>query len=478
MTQDTAAPAGQINTNEHQPSIDTSAKVIQLRPPSRWQDPLKLIETEAPSKIGRIVLWSVASLTLLMIVWACVGKLDIVAGAEGKLASQTLLKIVQPAESGVVKELLVKEGDSVKAGQILVRLDPTVARAETASVSNDLQAQRLQVRRLEAELSHTPLMPKAGEDSALFAQVHSQYLARQKAYRDNLAQEQSLLQKAEFERRSALEIQAKLEQTLPSYKKTAEAYSTLEKAGFFGNLASEEKRREALEKGKDLAAQTASVAALNATITAQQKRISQLQSNYQADLQKELAEVRQKIGQLEPSFDKSSYKSGLMELRSPQDGTVKDLATTTIGAVVQPGTVVLTIVPKNEPLFADVAVKNEDIGFVQVGQKVQVKFAAYPFQRFGMLSGTLTHLSVDASEPSNPPANNAATKSNTSSQASTTYKARVQLDSQVLQAPNGEKLALQPGMQVLAEIHQGKRTVMQYLLSPVRKALSEAGHER
>ncbi len=267
----------------------------------------------------------------------------------------------------------------------------------------------------------------------------------------------------------------------------AEARSKLEKEGFFGNLASADKQREALEKAKDLDAQHSTVAALNATIAAQQMRISQIHSNYKAELQKELAEIRAKIAQLQPSMDKTAYKEGLMELKAPQDGVIKDLATTTIGAVVQPGTVILTLVPKDEKLYADVQIKNEDVGFVQVGQKAQIKLATYPFQRYGMLTGKVVHLSADATETGkNTTQNNAGSNNSNSGTtdnsniASTvaTYKARVQLDKQVLVDAQGNRLLIAPGMQVVAEINQGKRTVLEYLLSPVQKAVSEAGRER
>jgi hemolysin D len=480
---DAATRASAVNGTP-QPNANSmqqpGAKVIPLRPPSRWHDPLQLIQNEPPSQIGRIVLWSVSVLILILIAWATFGQLDIIATAEGKLVPQTLVKIVQPAEPGVVRQLLVKEGDHVTSGQVLARLDTTLATADKTGIAVDLATQQMQVRRLEAQLKEQPMLPKAGDDPVLYAQVQSQYTAHRKAFLDSLDQEKSLLTKAEHERKSATEILNKLEQTLPTYKKSADAYAKLEKEGFIAGIAAADKQREAIEKTKDLDAQRATVAALHATIAAQQKKINQLHSAYKNELQKELADVRAKIAQLQPNLNKSIYREGLMELKAPQDGVIKDLATTTVGAVVQPGTVILTLVPQGEQLYADVQIRNDDVGFVQIGQRAQIKLAAYPFQKYGMVNGKVIHISADATEvnPSNKLTNTANDKSDRTAAAMSTYKARIQLDQQTLAGPRGGNLMLAPGMQITAEIHQGKRTVMEYLLSPVQKAVSEVGRER
>jgi HlyD family secretion protein len=469
------------NKAQAAPAPARQAKVVPLRPPSRWHDPLKLIQDQAPSDTGRIILWTVSSLVLLLIAWAAFGRLDIIAAADGKLATQTLVKIVQPAEAGVVKQLLIQEGDTVKAGQVLARLDTTLASADKTGIANDLAAQQMQMRRVQAELADQPMLPKAGDDPDRYAQVHSQYTAHRKAYLDGLDQETSLLAKAEHEKRSAGEVLAKLEQTLPTYKRSADAYARLEKDGFIAGLAADEKRRDAIERAKDLDAQRSTVASLDATIAAERKKINQLQSTYRSELQKELAEIRARIEQLQPNLDKTLYKEGQMELRAPQDGVIKDLATTTIGAVVQPGTVVMTLVPQGEQLYADVNIKNEDVGFVRVGQSAQIKLATYPFQQYGMLTGKVIRVSADATEA---PRQNAAASSNSSAQddiqptTTATYKARIKLDAQTMKDPQGNSLVLSPGMQVVAEINQGQRTVLEYLLSPVRKAIREAGRER
>ena len=325
----------------------------------RWNDPLRLIHNDAPGNIGRIVLWIVCALCLLLIAWAAFGRLDIVTTAEGKLVPKSLLKIVQPAEAGVVRQILVQEGDLVFAGQVLARLDATLANADRAAVVTDLATQAMQERRVVAEITGKPFLPKKADDPALFTQVKGQFTARQRSQQDAIDQEKSLQLKAQNEHQSAVQVLDKLQKTLPTYQQTAAAYQRLESEGFVSNIASAEKQRDAIEKAKDLDAQSATVAALSATIDAQKKRIAQLQSGTQSDLQKDLAELRGRLEQLRPSLDKSIYREGLMELKAPQTGTVKDLATTTEGAVLQPGSVLLTLVPAGEQLFADVYIKTK-----------------------------------------------------------------------------------------------------------------------
>lgn len=466
--------------NQAAATAGTSGNDHRLPAAGRWHDPLGLIQNSGPSRGCRIVLWSISLLIGILIIWAVFGKLDIIATANGKLVPQTLLKIVQPSEAGIVRRLEVNEGDYVKAGQVLVRLDATEASADQAGVASDLHQQRLQQRRIRAALTGRPMQAARGDDRQLFEQIQRQDQAHRKAFSDSLEQEQALLEKAGHERRSASQIKDKLEQTLPTYQRAADAYQQLQQQGFFSALAAADKQREAIERSRDLEAQRSALAALDATIAAQKLRITQLHSSYHSDLERELAEIRARIAQLQPSLDKSQYRTGLMELTAPQDGIIKDLATTTVGAVVQPGTVIMTLVPLDEHLYVDVHVRNEDIGFVQVGQKAKVKLAAYPFQKYGMLDGTITRLSADAAE--NGAASGNSNRSNDHSAApennGATYKARIQLEHQTLIDPQRKRLPLAPGMHAVAEIHQGTRTVLAYLLSPMRKAAQEAGRER
>lgn len=168
-----------------------------------------------------------------------------------------------------------------------------------------------------------------------------------------------------------------------------------------------------------------------------------------------------------------------LELRAPQDGVVKELATTTVGAVVQPGTVLLTLVPREEPLVAEVYVRNQDVGFVREGQSVRIKLAAYPFTKYGILEGTVRTLSADASRVGGAVAagKSPGDANETAPGAQSPFKALVELGRQELHA-NGLRLPIVAGMRIQAEVREGKRTVLEYLLSPVRQVTDEAGRER
>lgn len=441
---------------------------------------LLAIQESPPPKLPRAALYTVAALCAAVLAWACFGKLDVVAVADGKLVPQTYVKIVQPAEAGVISEILVAEGDFVRADQTLIRMDPTLARAEGQNLSDDLALRRLTLRRIDAELAGRPLLAAAGDPPGLLAQVQQQGAQRAQAYQDGLAQETAQRRRLEQELKAAQETLQKLRVTLPSYEHAAVAHRKLVSEGFYGALAGNEKEREALEKAQDLKTQAAVAEGLQQAIIAQDRKAASLTSNYRSQLQAERTDAVAAIARLEQDTRKVVFKQGLLELKAPQDGVVKDLATTSRGAVVQPGMVLLTLVPRGETLLAEVQVRNEDIAFVQVGQPVKLKLAAYPFQRYGLLDGTVLTIAADAQGVTTARAQQVSDGAPAKT-ATAGYKALVKLKAQHLVAQDEaglHKFALEAGMQASAEIHQGERTVMEYLLSPLSRTLQEAGRER
>lgn len=427
-----------------------------------------------PAPLPRAVLYAMLGLLGTLLVWAYLAPLDIIAVAPGKIVPQGYLQIVQPSESGVIKEILVTEGAQVKAGQVLARMDARLSEADSRQLQNELKLKRLQLRRIDAELTGVPLRRLADDPPELIAQVEAQLHARRRAHLGALEIERAILVKAEQDLRGAQEVEAKLQKTIPLFIQHEAAYDQLVKDGFAGKLMHLERQRDRIEKEQDLRAQQFNIASLTATISQVNKRIAQITSSYHQQLQNERIDAESYFHKLQQDWAKQSHRHALLDLKAPQEGTVKDLATHTLGSVVSPGTVVMTLVPRGDALLAEVWVTHLDAGRVEPGQEVKLKLTAYPFQHYGMMDGRVKHISPDAGEPAD---QKSARNAGIQDLPASAFRALIELPEAFIQA-QGKRHRLSPGMQVSAEIHLGTRTVLQYLLSPVQKTLHEAGRER
>lgn len=453
-------------------------KLPILNPEVDYHDfspPLLRLQSSPPNPLGRKVLWCLLALLAGLALWAFIGRLDIVAVAEGKLIPESYVKIVQPAESGIVKEILVREGQAVSAGQVLMRMDTLITEADAKAIDADYQRKRLSLRRIEAELSDQTFKIQSDDPATLAQEIAAQYRANRNALEAALAEERTNLLKAKQDMAAAEQVKVKLEAVLPHYREQDKAYEKLVKDGFAGSLMGSDKKRERLEKEQELQTQGFLIQSAKATIQQSEKKLAQIESDYKRQLHAERNDIQGQFDKLAQEVAKQTHKQALQELKAPQDGFVKDLATHTSGTVVQPGTILLTLVPKDEILRAEVWVSNEDIGFVRQGQAVKLKFAAFPFQKYGMVEGTVEHVSADAAD-GNTATNGSATDSTKKSQP-LVYKALVRLKTMAL-AMDSQQFLLSAGMQTNAEIWLGDRTVVEYLLSPVKKAWHEAGRER
>lgn len=448
------------------------------------------IQAQPPTPFARALLYSLLIMLGLLLIWAIFGKLDVVASAEGKLLPQSYLKIVQPSEQGVIRDILVEEGQHVKAGQTLMRMDATLTEADGKTLEADTQGKRLALRRIDAELAGRPFAKKPGDPGDLYTQTLAQYRVNRTAYETALSQERSLHDKAQSDLSAAEEIRTKLLKTLPHYRQQDEAYEKLAKDGFASKIMANDKARERIEKEQDLKSQEYLIQSAQASLTQSSRKLAQITADYRRQLQIERADTEDKLDKSQGELTKQQYRRNLHELKAPQEcggvtaerpGTgptlggciVKDLATHTVGTVISPGTILMTLVPNDEILRAEVWVGNQDVGFIHTGEPVKIKFAAYQFQKYGMVEGRVAHLSADASDT--PPNQQQPGKSG--SNLPFAYRALIDLKAQHLIA-DGVLHSLTPGMQVTAEIHLGTRTILEYLLSPVMGAFQEAGRER
>jgi HlyD family secretion protein len=446
--------------------------------PQDFSPSLLRVQSQPPAPFARAMLRLLLVLLFALILWAALGKLDIVATAQGKLIPQTYVKIVQPFEQGMISEILVTEGQHVQAGQILMRLDTTLSDADGKAINADYRVKQIALRRIDAELADREFKRRRNDPDPLYNEALAQYRANRLAYETALAEEQSVRDKAESDLAAAQQARTKLTETLPHYRDQAKAYADMARDGYISKLAATDKQRELTEKEQDLKTQEHIIESARATLNASSRKLEQISADYRQRLQAERADLSGKLDKTQAEYDKQQYRHDLLELKASQDGIVKDVATHTIGTVISPGTILMTLVPKDEILRAEVWVSNEDVGFIHQGDPTKIKFASYQFQKYGMVDGEVAYLSADATDTSQQGAGQSAPPNAKSPNGQPySYRALVDLKAQELLV-DGVRHALSPGMQVTAEIHLGTRTILEYLLSPVTGAFQEAGRER
>lgn len=431
------------------------------------------IDDAPPSPLPRRVLAVLLLLLLAIIVGVTLGRLDIVAIAEGRLVPRSLVQIVQPADAGIVRELLVDEGASVLAGQPLLRLDARLADADLRADRAQLHQRLLQLRRIDAELADSDALQAEPDDPPeALERARAQLRANRSAYGDMLGQARAQVARATQELAAATEVEAKLASTVPIVRTMASRYERLRSEGFVSELYALERERERIEREQDLSAQRHTVQALRSQLEQALRQKAHVESGARRQLHAERSEAAAARDKLREEIDKQRVRREHIELIAPANGTVNEIATRTLGSVVSAGTVLVTIVPSGEPLEADVLVRNEDAAFVRAGQRALLKIAAYPFQKYGLLEATVVRIAADSNDRGT-----AARRGGADEAHLGVYRARIALAQQAL-AVEGERLPLASGMAVAAEVHLGQRPVLDYVLAPMKKAWHESARER
>jgi hemolysin D len=428
------------------------------------------VEAAPPSPLPRIVGGLAAGFLFVVLTWACIARLDVVAVAPGRVVSSAFVQILQPAEGGVVRELLVREGDRVRAGQVVARLDTRISDADSAAVERRLAERRLDVRRLDAELRGDQRLSVDGEPSALAALALARFASRHAALAEEIRGERAAVARAEGDLAAARAQLARVAGTTPLLREQADAWAQLVQEGFAGRLQAQERRRLLLESEGEAVALRGAVASAEAALSQARARLAQREADHRQQLLRERSEAHTEAEHLAAEHRKLGVRRASLDLPAPRDGIVKDLATHTLGAVVQPGTMLMSVVPTDAPLEAEVRVGDVDAGRVRVGQPVRLKVAAYGFQRHGTLGGTIRHVGPDATAGTEASAD--ALRGGTAAG----YRAFVALDSDAIEH-DGERFPVIAGMLVSAEVHLGTRTVLETLLAPVARTWREAGRE-
>ena len=448
---------------------------------------LEIVETP-PSPIGRAIVAIIVVLFCVALVWSWWGTIDIVASATGKIVPSGRTKIIQPFETGVVRAIRVQDGQAVKAGDVLVELDPTVNAAERDHLQNDLLAEQLNVARMRAALGAgddhaADFVAPAGADPILVSTQRQLLLDQVTEHRAKIAALARQQAQKEAEQATTGAAIHKLEATIPVVQQRVDIRKALMERELSSKITYYEILQLLVEQQEELRVQNSHLREAEAAVAAIRETRGQAVAEYRRSLSDELTKAEQKVSGLIQDLIKAERKTTLQRLAAPVDGVVQQLAIHTVGGVVTPAQALLVIVPSDSRLEIEAMVSNRDIGFVHAGQQAEIKIDTFNFTRYGLLHGDVLNVSQDAiirDQPQDRTGNRRLGAQNDSSEPKgqeLNYSARISLDRTKMQVDD-RMVDLSPGMAVTVEIKTGARTILSYLLSPLLRYQQEVLHER
>jgi hemolysin D len=448
---------------------------------------LEIVETP-PSPIGRKVGLTIILLFCAALAWAWWGTIDIVASATGKIVPSGRTKVIQPFETGVVRSIRVQDGQAVKAGDVLIELDPTVNAAERDHLHNDLLAEQLNIARLNAALAGgddpvADFAPPANADPSLISSQRQLLVNQVTEHRAKIAALSRQQTQKEAEQATTAATIRKLETLIPIIQPRVDIRKTLMEKELGSKLTYFETLQLLVEQQEELSVQKSHLREADAAVAAIAETRGQAAAEFRRTLSDELVKAEQKANGLAQDLIKAEQKTKLQLLTAPVDGVVQQLAIHTVGGVVTPAQSLLVVVPSDSRLEIEAMVSNRDIGFVQPGHEAEIKIDTFNFTRYGLLHGRVLSVSQDAiiRERQQDRSNDRGlgTQNDTSEPKGQelNYSARISLDRTKMQIDD-RMVNLSPGMAVTVEIKTGSRMILSYLLSPLLRYRQETLRER
>src|SRR5438132_264828 len=395
---------------ESMKSAESSARnVVPLPPGPNRRDKhelaflpaaVEIVETP-PSPIGRAIGVTIIALFGLALAWASLGEVDIVATAPGKIVPGGRTKVIQPFETGVVRAIHVRDGQSVRAGEVLIELDPTMSGAELEHMKSDLLSAQLDAARYRAALTgqENPLdafqPPK--EAAPELIEMHRQYLVSQSAEQNSkLAEIDRQLSQKEAERDTIAATIEKLQATIPLLQERVDVRKYLYNKELGSKIIYLTELQDLVGQQHDLTVQKSRHREADAAVSALKETREKAIAQYRRGLFEELAKAEQKVAGLGQDVIKAQERTRLQLLTAPVDGVVQQLVVHTVGGVVTPAQALAIVVPAESRLEIEAMVSNQDIGFVSAGQEAEIKVDTFNFTRYGLLHGRVINVSLDS----------------------------------------------------------------------------------
>lgn len=445
-------------------SIDTS----DARPknPTGFDD--ELYDIMQP-KEGRLVIVMLGAAILFFLLWAALTRLDEVTRSDGRVIPSSNTQTIDTSTPGTVSELLVRVGETVEAGQLIVRLDDTLSSSDLGQLETQWYTLRAQQVRLEIEYNggdpEDYVCPADVLENAPSVCVSERQLTEARLASLDDRQEGALQQVTQRERQLA-EAEARIatyEEGLSLAQRQLNIVRPMVADAVLPQTDQLESERVVSEQRGLLAAAREAAESARAAVAQAQAQYREISSGFREESLLQLNEVNQQIGVIGETLRGATDRVMRAEIRSPVSGTVNSIAITTLGTYVAPGDTLLTIVPRDDTLVIEARVRPNDIAFIRTGQPANVKITAYDFTIYGGLDAEVTYVSPDSVyDPE---------------RDDTYFVVHLEGGRSYLES-RGEELPISPGMVAQAEIITGRKSVLDYLLKPVTRAWGRALRER
>lgn len=438
---------------------------VQNKPETEYMPELAGSLLEDTPTLTRITVWLASFLLISALAWAKFAVLEEVTMGEGKAIPSSKIQVIQNLEGGIVAEILVREGQLVDKGDVLLRLDDTRFLSSRGESDADRMALTARLARLEAEAEGKALvMPD--EISASFPQLVADEMALFDSRQDRLHSEQRTLNAQLRQKTQELaEFTSKQQQyrsSLSLIQQELNMSKPLVSSGAISQVEILRLRRSAVEMRGEMNATTLAIPRAQAGISEIKSKMEESEFAFRADAFKELNQTRPELQKITATSVAIEDRVSRTTVQSPVHGIIKQLKVNTIGGVVQPGSDLLEIVPLENNLLIEAKVRPQDVAFLRPGQKAMVKFSAYDYTIYGGLKAQLELISADTI---------------TDDKGNSFYLIQVRTDKNHL-GSSEHPLLIIPGMIATVDIITGEKSVLDYLLKPVLKARSEALRER
>ncbi|WP_064603072.1 HlyD family type I secretion periplasmic adaptor subunit [Photobacterium sp. J15] len=434
---------------------------------------------------ARVILWVIVLFFVFAVSWASMAKLDQVTVGSGKVIPSSQLQVVQNLEGGIVKTVLVKEGQHVDKGERLLLIDDTQFLSDYREQSLALAGSKADSVRFHALLKSVAVYKKNAkrnwrESVAVtrqslvfepsFSTEYFQLVKRQNdQYKDKMSDIENQLsvmaEQISQKERELIEARARLNnlrRNLTIAKKEIDITQPLADEGIVPPIELLKLQRQFNDTNRELTSTKLKIPVLEAAIQEVIFKRIDIALKFRSEVQTELNETSNRLSSLKESQIGLKDRVNRTIVVSPVTGTIQKIHVNTIGGVIQPGMSLIEIVPTEDNLLIETKIAPQDIGFLRPGLNAVIKFSAYDFTLYGGLSGVLENISADTIQDE---------------EGNSFYQVRIRTKDNDLKGPNGEPLPIIPGMTASADIITGKRTVLQYLLKPVLKASQTALRE-